>query len=137
MATIKTRPTGDDVTAFLESVPAATRRAEGHRMRDLMERITGAPAEMWGPSIVGFGHRPYTNTTGTNDWFVVGFSPRKAALTVYGVYDGYATEPDPRFDRLGPHTTGRGCLYLKHLEEVDEAVLSSLIESAWASDAAD
>ena len=101
-------------------------------MREIMERVTGARAEMWGASIVGFGHQEYTNTTGTNDWFVVGFSPRKAALTIYGVHDGYAAEPDPRLEELGPHTTGKGCLYIKRLDEVDQAVLESLIESAWA-----
>lgn len=130
MATIKTRPTGEDVTAFLDNVPDERRRAEGHATRELMERVTGAPAEMWGPSMVGFGSRPYTNTTGTNDWFVVGFSPRKAALTVYGVYndDGPA---DPLFETLGPHTTGKGCLYLKNLAAVDADVLERLIRQAW------
>lgn len=131
MATIKTQPTGDDVETFLDSVPGERRRAEGHEVRTMMERITGAAAEMWGPSIVGFGHQEYTNTTGTHDWFVVGFSPRKAALTIYGVYDGYAPTPDARFERLGPHTTGKGCLYVKRLDSVDRSVLESLIDSAW------
>jgi hypothetical protein len=130
VARIKTRPTGDDVTAFLDSVPSERRRAEGHAMRSLLEGITGEPAVMWGPSIVGFGCRPYTNTTGTNEWFVVGFSPRKSALTLYGVHDGYAA-PDPLLDALGPHTTGKGCLYLKRLDEVDEQVLARLVRKAW------
>ena len=81
VATIKTRPTGEDVTAFLESVPDERRRADGHALRALMERVTGTAAAMWGPSMVGFGTQAYRNTTGTNDWFVVGFSPRKAAMT--------------------------------------------------------
>jgi hypothetical protein len=131
MAEIKTRPTGADVTAFLDAVPDERRRAEGHAIRALMERITGEPATMWGPSMVGFGSVPYTNTTGTNDWFIVGFSPRKAALTIYGVYDGYGA-PDSLFDSLGPHTTGKGCLYLKHLDDVDGTVLESLVRQAWA-----
>lgn len=130
MATIKTRPTGADVTAFLDSVPNERRRAEGHAMRALMERATGAQAEMWGPSMVGFGSTPYTNTTGTNDWFVVGFSPRAAALTVYGVYDDYGPT-DPLFETLGPHTTGKGCLYLKNLAAVDADVLERLVRQAW------
>ena len=73
MATIKTHPTDEDVTAFLDSVPAERRRAEGHALRSLFERVTGEAAAMWGPSMVGFGSRPYTNTLGTNEWFVVGF----------------------------------------------------------------
>ena len=95
-----------------------------------MERVTGAPATMWGPSMVGFGSRPYTNTMGTNDWPIVGFSPRKQALTIYGVYDGYGPH-DPLLDDLGPHTTGKGCLYVKRLGDVDEGVLEQMIRNAW------
>ncbi len=127
---IATKPTDADVTAFLDAVPDERRRGEGHALRALMERVTGQPAVMWGPTMVGFGARPYTNTSGTNDWFVVGFSPRREATTVYGVHDGYA-EPDPALERLGPHTTGKGCLYVKRLDEVDRTVLAEMVERAW------
>ena len=130
MAEIKTRPTGEDVTAFLQSVPDERRRAESIAMRELMERVTGAPAEMWGPSIVGFGRQEYTNTSGTSDMLVMGFAPRKAALTLYGVYNDDAPA-EPLFEQLGPHSTGKGCLYLKRLDAVDSAVLERLIRSAW------
>lgn len=130
MAKIQTRPTDADVTAFLDAVGDERRRAEGHAMRALVERVTGAPAVMWGASIVGFGDVAYTNTTGTNDWFVVGFSPRKTALTVYGIHDGYAA-PDPLLDDLGPHTTGKGCVYIKRLDEIEPAVLEHLVRNAW------
>jgi len=130
MAEIKTRPTGADVTAFLDTIADDRRRAESFAMRDLMERVTGAPAEMWGAAIVGFGTRPYENASGSSDYLVLGFAPRKAALTLYGVYDDYAPA-DPLFDELGPHTTGKGCLYLKKLDAVDGAVLENLIRRAW------
>jgi hypothetical protein len=130
MAEIKTRPTDEDVTAYLDSVPDERRRAEGHAMRELMERVTGEPATMWGPTMIGFGSHAYTNTSGTNEWFVIGFSPRKAALTIYGVYDDYGPA-DPLFDSLGPHTTGRSCLYLKRLDAVDPGVLERLVRNAW------
>lgn len=130
MGTISTRPTGADVDAFLDAVPNERRRSDGHALRSTMERITGAPATMWGPSMVGFGSQPYTNTTGTNEWFVVGFSPRAAATTIYGVHDGYR-DPDPLLDELGPHTTGKGCLYVKRLSDVDGDVLERLIDQAW------
>ncbi len=130
MAEIKTRPTGKDVTAFLDSVADPRRRAEGHEIRQLCERVTGATAEMWGPSMVGFGAAPYTNTTGTHEWFVVGFSPRKTALTLYGIRDGYGP-PDPLFAELGPHTTGKGCVYIKRLADVDSDVLERLIAQSW------
>ena len=126
----KTRPTDVDVTAFLDAVPDARRRAEGHAIRELMQRITGEPGTMWGPTMVGFGSMPYTNTTGTNEWFIIGFSPRKASLTIYGVYDDYA-ERDPLLDELGPHTVGRSCLYLKRLDAVDPEVLERLTRRAW------
>ena len=130
MAEIKTRPTGVDVTAFLEAVPDERRRAEGHEMRELMERVTGEPATMWGPTMVGFGSKPYTVTTGTNEMFVLGFSPRKGALTVYGVYNDDAPA-DTLFEELGPHTTGKGCLYLKRLDAVDRDVLERLVRQGW------
>ncbi len=126
----KTRPTEVDVAAYLDSVPGERRRAEGHAIRALMERVIGEPAIMWGPSMIGFGSRPWTNTTGTNDWCVLGFSPRKAALTIYGVYDDYGPV-NPLFDSLGPHTTGKSCLYLTRLDAVDEVVLERLVREAW------
>jgi hypothetical protein len=129
MAAPKTRPTAEDVTAFLDAAPE-NRRADAHRLRSLMERITGAPAVLWGPSMVGFGSHPYTNTTGTNDWFVVGFSPRKTSLVLYGVWNDYGPA-DPLFDDLGPHTTGKGCLYLKRLDDADPDVLETLIRKGW------
>ena len=116
MAPIKTRPTGEDVTAFLDSVPDERRRAEGHEIRAIFERITATPAAMWGPSMVGFGSAPYTNTTGTNDWPIVAFSPRRDALTLYGIYDGYE-DPDARMPafagRLTPAELG---LVIKYLQ---------------------
>lgn len=132
MAEIKTRATGEDVTAFLDRVENERRRAEGFALRELMERVTGEPATMWGPTMVGFGSKPYTTTTGTNDMFILGFSPRKGALTIYGVYN-HDGPIDPLFEKLGPHTTGKGCLYLKRLDDVDAGVLEELVREAWAA----
>lgn len=130
MAEIKTKPTDVDVTAFLDAVPDERRRAEGHAMRELMERITGEPAVMWGPTMVGFGSMPYTNTTGTNEMFILGFSPRKADLTLYGLTNAYEAA-DPLLDELGPHTLGKSCLYVKRLENVNADVLEKLVRQAW------
>jgi hypothetical protein len=80
--------------------------------------------------MVGFGSRPFTNTLGTNEWFVVGFSPRKAALTIYGIHDDDAT-PDPLLTKLGPHTTGKSCVYVKRLDQIDQNVLEQLVTRAW------
>lgn len=130
MAEPKTKPTDVDVTEFLDAVPDARRRAEGHAIRELMERVTGEKPVMWGPTMVGFGSMPYTNTTGTNDWFILGFSPRKASLTIYGVYDDYGPA-DPLFDELGPHTVGKSCLYIKRLDAIDADVLERLVRQSW------
>ena len=134
MGTIATRPTGEDVTAFIDSVPDERRRADAHALRALFVRVTGESATMWGPSMVGFGVQPYTNTTGTHEWFVVGFSPRKQALTIYGIHDGYQA-PDPLMESLGPHTTGKGCVYLERLDDADPTVLEQLVRTAWQASA--
>lgn len=127
---IATQPTGDDVTAFLDGVPDDRRRAEGHALRALMERVTGEPAVLWGPAIVGFGSRPHSTSSATYDWMVVGFSPRKGALTLYGIHHDDAPA-NPLYADLGPHETGKGCLYLKRLDAVDASVLERLIREAW------
>ena len=130
MAAPKTRPTDQDVTAFLDAVESPRRRDEAHLLRALMERVTQQPAVMWGPTMVGFGSTPYTNTLGTYEWFDVGFSPRKAAMTIYGVHNAY--EPDnPLLAELGPHTTGKACLYVRRLDDIDLIVLERLIDDAW------
>ncbi len=131
MAGLKTTPSDADVTALLDAVPDARRRAEGHELRALIESTTGLTARLWGPSIVGFGDGSYTTTSGTHPWFLVGFSPRKAALTLYGVHSD-DEGPDPRLGSLGPHSTGKGCLYLKRLDAVDREVLAELIREAAA-----
>lgn len=128
---IQTKPTDADVTAFLDAVPDERRRAEGHAMRELIGRVTGETAVMWGTSMVGFGSYHYQGKSSSGEWFVVGFSPRKAALTIYGVYDDYGPV-EPLFADLGPHETGKGCLYLKRLDAVDRGVLEQLIRTAWA-----
>jgi hypothetical protein len=133
MAQIKTRPTDANVAAFLDAVPDERRRTEAHELCALFERVTGERPVMWGPSIVGFGSQPYTNSLGTNDWFVVGFSPRPRALTIYGIHDGYATTPDPLLDALGPVTTGKSCLYVTRLDRVDRAVLEQMVRNAWSA----
>lgn len=127
---LATQPTDADVDVFLAAVPDERRRTDAGKMRDLMQRVTGQSAVMWGTSIVGFGTYRYRNTAGEYDWFVVGFSPRKGALTIYGVYDDYAPA-DPLFGQLGPHSTGKGCLYLTGLDAVDPAVLERLVRQAW------
>jgi len=126
MAAPKTRPTDQNVTEFLDAVEPARRREEGHVLRALMERVTGQPAVMWGPTMVGFGSTSLTNSLGTNDWFDVGFSPRKSALTLYGIDPNH-----PDLAELGPHTTSVACVYVKRLDAIDLDVLERLTREAW------
>jgi hypothetical protein len=135
MAQIKTQPTDADVTAFLEAVPDERRRAEGFAMLELMQRVTKRPPVMWGPSMVGFGSMHYRGKSSEGEWYVVGFSPRKAALTLYGLQHSYGP-PEPLLDDLGPHTLGMGCIYVKKLEAVDHGVLERLVKQAWDNAAA-
>ena len=130
MAEIKTQPTDADVEAFLATVADDRRRADSLEMLELMKRVTGAEPMMWGGAIVGFGSQHYQGKSSSGEWPVIGFSPRKAALTIYGVYNDYGPA-EPLFADLGPHETGKGCLYLKSLSDVDPAVLETLIRNAW------
>ena len=115
------------VEEFLAAVPNDTRRTDAAVVARLMEDVTGEPPAMWGPSIVGFGRYHYRYATGREgDSPVVGFSPRKAQLVVY-LMDGFDEYGD-LLARLGKHSTGKACLYLKRLADVDLAVLEQLVQ---------
>ncbi len=126
MAELKTRQSGASVEAFLEAVANETRRRDAAVVNQLMQRITGEPPKMWGPSIVGFGRYHYRNASGREgDWFLTGFSPRKQALTLY-IMPGFS-QYDALMRRLGKHKTGRSCLYVNKLADVDLPTLEELI----------
>ena len=126
MAQLQTRPTGDDVDAFLAAIPDERRRSDAVAVCELLVRITGEPAVMWGKAIVGFGRQHLRYESGREiDWLVIGFSPRKAATTIY-LSDGTDAYAD-LLDTLGRHTTGGGCLYLKRLDDVDPVVLEEIL----------
>ncbi|QGN46544.1 DUF1801 domain-containing protein [Micromonospora sp. WMMC415] len=123
-----TVPTDASVDEFLAAVPDERRRADALRLCGILRDITGEPPVMWGPSIVGFGSYRYTYGSGrTGDWPLVGFSPRRQQLVVYLV-GGYEERYPALLTRLGPHKTGKGCLYLKRLDNVDEGALRELVE---------
>ncbi len=127
MAEQKTRPTGADVREFLEAAAPARRREDGLRLAEIFGEVTGAEPVMWGPSIVGYGSFRLETTGG--DWPKVGFSPRKAQLSIYGLKDlpaGVELLPG-----LGTYTEGAGCVYVKTLEDIDEGVLRQLIRIGW------
>ncbi|MFE4542797.1 DUF1801 domain-containing protein [Arthrobacter sp. NPDC056727] len=126
MAENKTQVTGASADDFIAAVDHPVRRQDGRRLRVLMAELTGQEPEMWGPTIVGFGRVHYRYATGREgDTAAVGFSPRKASLSLYGLTN--APESAALLGRLGKHKTGAGCLYVTRLADVDEAVLAGLI----------
>lgn len=131
MAELKTQPTDQDLESFLEGV-AEPARSQCKELAALMTAATGADPVMWGSSIVGFGSRRMRYASGRElDWFTVGFSPRKAAITLY--LTGGLEQHEAQLNRLGPHSTGKGCLYVKRLDDVDRAVLEEIIKTAASS----
>ena len=121
-------PTAAAVDAFLEAVPDENRRGDARALLELMRSVTGEPPVMWGPSIVGFGSYHYRYESGrTGDAPLAGFSPRKANLVVYLV-GGFEDRYPKLLEQLGPHKTGKACLYLKRLGDVYLDVLRQLIE---------
>ena len=127
---IKTKQNDASVQKFLDGVADERQRADAYKVLEMMKRTTGNEPKMWGPSIIGFGERVYESpTTGRQvDWMKIGFSPRKAALTLY-VLNGSSGQEKLR-EKLGKHKTGKGCLYIKRLSDVDEKILEKIISSA-------
>ncbi|MNW56678.1 hypothetical protein D3C74_344080 [compost metagenome] len=128
----KTRPHDGDVDAFLATVTHTVRRRDADTLVALMQRVTGEPPVMWGPSIIGFGHYHYEYASGRQgDAGAAGFSPRKGASTVY-LPDGTGAHED-LLARLGPHTTGLVCVYLKDLQTNDLDVLEEIVRRSYAA----
>ncbi len=129
MAENKTTPNDQDVEQFLNSFDDERKRKDSFTILELMKQVTGIEPRMWGSSIVGFGSYHYTYESGREgDMILAGFSPRKQNLTLYimGGFERY----DDLLKKLGKHTTGKGCLYIKRLDDVDLPTLKSLIEES-------
>ncbi|MGD8404154.1 MAG: DUF1801 domain-containing protein [Anaerolineales bacterium] len=129
MAELKTKRNKGDVEAFLNSVSDERKREDSFAILDLMKQTTGKEPEMWGDSIVGFGSYHYKYKSGREgDWFLTGFSPRKQNLTLY-IMSGF-DEYDQLLSKLGKHSTGKSCLYIKKIEDVDVDVLKELVQKS-------
>jgi hypothetical protein len=132
MSQAKTIPTGESVKKFLDKVADDRKRSDSLKLIDIMTRITGEPPKMWGPSIIGFGQYHYKYASGhEGDFALVGFSPRKQAISVYimpYVADSKEPEVDKLFESLGKHKMAKGCLYIMKLDDVNTDALEKLIE---------
>jgi hypothetical protein len=127
----KTVEKDDSVENFINAVDNGQKRRDSRDMIALMKEITGSEPRMWGSSLVGFGNYHYKYASGREgDFFITGFSPRKTAFTVYIMpgFDGYGEQ----LKRLGPHKTGKSCLYLKNLDVIDRGVLEEMIRDSVA-----
>lgn len=126
MSELKTKPTGASVEAFLAGVSNEHRQRDARVVLETMTRITGFEPAMWGSSIVGFGSYQYKNVSGRKgEFFLTGLSPRKQALTIY-IMPGFDRYPR-LMERLGKHKTGRSCLYVNKLDDIDLETLEELI----------
>lgn len=129
MAELKTKPNQSSVTAFINGIENKQKKADARKVAAMMRKATGSRARMWGSSIVGYGKYRYTNAAGKEcEFMLTGFSPRKQALTLY-IMPGFS-ESKALMKKLGRHTTGKSCLYLKRLADVDESVLRKLINES-------
>jgi hypothetical protein len=127
----KTQATAQSVSAFLDAIPDETKRKDAKTVAKMMKAITGEAPKMWGPSIVGFGKYHYKYDSGhEGDMCVTGFSPRAAALTLYIVPGFLASEPVMK--RLGKFKTGKSCLYIKKLSDIDMKALEELVAGSVA-----
>lgn len=125
----KTKATKASVTEFINTIEDRQKRADARKVAAMMRKATGKRAKMWGPSIVGYGTYHYQYASGREgDFMIAGFSPRRQALTVY-ILAGFG-----RFDalmaKLGKYKTGKSCLYIKRLSDVDEKILEKLIDGS-------
>ena len=131
MAELKTQPTSKSARAFVKSVADTDRRADCRTLLAFMSKLTGKKATMWGDKIIGFGRYHYRYKSGhSGSWFVTGFSPRKRDLTIY-IMLGFDRYPE-LMSKLGRFRTGKSCLYLRSLDDVDLDVLESLIAASVA-----
>lgn len=133
MAELKTKPTKVPLEKFLATVTPEARREDAKVLDALMQRVSGSKPVMWGDSMVGYGSFHYRSPSGSaeGDWPVVGFSPRKAALTVY-LMDGCANHAK-QLATLGKHTSSMSCVYIKKLADVDLKVLEKLVQASHAN----
>lgn len=129
MAEQKTKPTQQSIESFLDNLADEKVRDDCYALAKLMKKITGSAPRMWGTSIVGFGRYHYKYESGhEGETCLTGFSPRKQNITVY-VMPGFARHGD-LLKKLGKHKAGKGCLYIKRLDDIDINVLESLIENS-------
>ncbi len=131
MSELKTSPNDESVEAFLNSIEDERKRTEAYQILNIMKDISQAPAKMWGKSIVGFGSYHYKYKSGREgDWFLIGFSPRKQNHSLY-LMSGFDKQ-EYLLQKLGKYKTGKSCLYIKQLKDVDVEILKDMLRNSIA-----
>jgi len=131
MAEPKTKATKDSVPAFVKKIPDAQKRADTEAVIALMKKATKHEPVMWGATIIGFGSYTYEYASGrSGDWPIIGLSPRKQNLTLY-IMPGF-DEHDALLKKLGPHSTGKSCLYIKRLSDIHLPTLTKIVTASIA-----
>ena len=124
----KTQPTSVDVTTYINSIEDDSKRSDCLQLLELMKDVTGLEPQMWGKEMVGLGSYHYVGKSGREgDWFKTGFAPRKNNLSIYFIA-GFANR-GPILEKLGKHKLGKGCLYVKNLESINQEALKELISA--------
>jgi hypothetical protein len=130
LAEIKTKQTSQSVEGFINTVKEDQKRTDSFVLLELMKKESGEDAKMWGTSIIGFGNKRYKSPTSGRevDWFLIGFSPRKANLTLYLMINH--KEHEDAIKKLGKHKTDGGCIYINKLEDIDLNILKGIINAS-------
>jgi hypothetical protein len=131
MSDLKTKANQQSINAYLNTIEPQKKREDSFAILALMQEVSGEEPQMWGDKIVGFGHYQYKYASGREgEWFLAGFAPRKQNLTLYIMsgFDGY----DELLSKLGKHSTGKSCLYIKKLDDIDQSILRQLIAQSIA-----
>ncbi|WP_066298580.1 DUF1801 domain-containing protein [Bacillus sp. FJAT-29937] len=129
MYELKTKETDNSVIEFIEKVDSVKKRKDAYDLLDIFTEVTGFPAKMWGPSIIGFGSYHYVYETGhEGEAPLVGFSPRKAKISLY--FNMGEKEREELLESFGKHTTGKSCVYINKLEDIDVEILKKLIKQS-------
>lgn len=132
MAEIKTKKTVESVIAFLNKVENNEKRADAFKIKEIMEKLTGSAAQMWGSAIVGFGEVKLKYSSGREvEWMICGFSPRKQNLTIY-IHEDFP-EKQELLAQLGKHQSGKGCIYINRLSDINLLILEKYIAAGIAA----
>ncbi len=133
MGEIKTKANDGDVMAYLNAIQPDKKRQDSLKILEMMQEVSGQEPVMWGASIIGFGDDSYTTADGSHHgWFRIGFAPRKQSLTLY-IMDGFDSY-EALLEKLGKHKTGKSCLYINKLADIDETVLVKLMTESYRAD---